>query len=304
MPTIYTDQFFLFDPFNPPPAGTAINFTRLEITDQNDDLDFDRFDGDSVDGSDISRSFPGDVVTINVPGIGNVTYTGITFYLADGRQVFTPNDGQVLQDGVLVSTTWVSGQGPLNIPDIGPTCFTLGTMIETGKGPCRIEDIAKGDLIMTRDKGLKPVLWIGSSTFAAEGASAPVLIQKGALGNDTDMMVSQQHRMLISGWQAELYMGVDEALVAAKYLINGDTIRIVDGGEVTYFHLLFDRHEIVMAAGIPSESYHPQHAASSGDREIQAAFLKLSPNLHLDQPEGSGAARHVARQHEGCLMAA
>ena len=95
MATSYTDQFFTIDPYNPPPAGTAMNFTRLTLIDQNDDDDFDRLDNDSVDGFDITSSWPGDTVTVDVPGVGFVTYTGVTFYLSDGRQVFTPNDGQI-----------------------------------------------------------------------------------------------------------------------------------------------------------------------------------------------------------------
>ena len=74
MPQSFTDQFYLFDPANPPPPGTAVTWTNLVLTDQNDDNDFDRFNNDRVNGSDITASFRGDTVTINVPGVGNVTY--------------------------------------------------------------------------------------------------------------------------------------------------------------------------------------------------------------------------------------
>ena len=304
MPTTYTDQFFLLDPYSPPPAGTAMNFVHLNLTDQNNDNDFDRFNNDSVDGSDITSSWPGDTVTINVPGVGIVTYTGVTFYLADGRRVFTPNDGQALQNGTLVSASGVTTQGPLDVTELGPTCFASGTMITTTNGPRKVEDLRVGDYVVTRDHGLKPVLWIGSGTWRAAGVSAPVLIKKGALGNDADMMVSQQHRMLITGWQAQLYMGVDEALVAAKYLVNDETIRIREGGEVEYFHLLFEAHEIITAAGIPSESYHPEHAAALDDHKTQAEIARLSLNNSYLGPQKCEAARQVARSYEGCLMAA
>ena len=94
MPTTYTDQFFTFNTANPVGGGTVVNFVSCDLIDQNDDNDFDRFDNDSVNGSDISASYPGDTVTINMPGTGNVTYTGITFYLANGDRVFTPTDGE------------------------------------------------------------------------------------------------------------------------------------------------------------------------------------------------------------------
>ena len=141
MPTSYTDQFYVLDPANPPAVGSAVSFSVFSMTDENDDDDLDRFDNDSVDGSDITASWPGDTVTINVPGVGNVTYTGTTFYLADGRSVFTPTDGQVLQNGTFVSSTFVTTQGPLDVNDLGPPCFTKGTMIKTPHGEIPAENI-------------------------------------------------------------------------------------------------------------------------------------------------------------------
>jgi len=141
MPTTYTDQFYLMDPYNPPPVGTVLNFSVLNLTDQNDDNDFDRFNNDRVDGVDITASYPGDIVTVNVPGVGNITYTGTTFYLADGRQAFTPTDGQVLENGTLVSSSGVTTQGPLTVPEMGPTCFTPGAMIDTGSGARLVETL-------------------------------------------------------------------------------------------------------------------------------------------------------------------
>jgi len=75
-PVTFTDQFFTIDPFAPPPFGTPLNFSLFDLIDQNDDGDIDQFNGDSVNGQDVTGSFPGDTVTVNVPGVGNITYTG------------------------------------------------------------------------------------------------------------------------------------------------------------------------------------------------------------------------------------
>ena len=304
MPTSYSDQFFVIDPYSPPPAGTAMNFVNYTLIDQDDDLDFEAAGGDTVNGSDITNSWPGDTVTINVPGVGNVTYTGVTFYLADGTRVFTPNDGQVLQNGTLVSTTWVSTQGPLYVKELGPTCFTPGTMIKTESGLRLIETLSVGDLVHTRDRGLQPLRWIGRSTHAATGVSAPVLIRKGALGNRADIRVSQQHRILVTDWRAQVYLGADEVLVAAKDLVNGADIRIVEGGTVEYLHLLFDQHEIITASGLHSESYHPAHATGVQDRATLVELARLFPELTSSQSRKARAARQVARTFEGRLLAA
>ena len=224
MPTTYTDQFFTFNTANPVGGGTVVNFVSYDLIDQNDDNDFDRFDNDSVNGSDISASYPGDTVTINVPGTGNVTYTGITFYLANGDRVFTPTDGQALENGTFVSSSWVSPQGPLDIADLGPPCFAAGTRIETGRGMVPVEQIQVGDLVRTLDSGLQPVRWRGSRGIDALDKRAPIRFAPGAIGNAREMLVSPQHKILVSGWRAELFFGEDEVLVAAVHLVNADTI--------------------------------------------------------------------------------
>jgi Hint domain len=303
MPTTLSDQFFIIDPYSPPPAGTALNYTSFSLTDQNDDNDFDRFNGDSVDGVDITRSWPGDVVTVDVAGVGPVTYTGITFYLADGRQVFTPNDGQVLENGTLISASGVATEGPLTIPELGPACFTPGTMIETSQGAQTIETLKPGDLVLTRDNGMQPVLWIGRKLMRAVGDFAPIRFEQGALGNDRELLVSPQHRMLIDDWRAEYFCGHTEVLAAAKHLVNGTTITVVEGGVVEYIHLLFARHEVVFSNGIPTESYFPEHAITGADRAARAELDILFPDFDTRKAEIHQTARAVSRKRETELIA-
>lgn len=298
MPTTYKDQFFTIDPYNPPPVGTPLTFSRFEMIDENDDGDLDRFDNDSVNGQDITSSWPGDTVTVNVPGVGNVTYVGITFYLADGSQVFTPTDGQVLQNGTFVSSTFVSTQGPLIPSTLGPTCFTRGTMIETETGPRRIETLVEGDLIKTSDHGLQAVRWISCRSFSGRGDDAPIRIAEGALGNTRDLLVSPQHRILLSGWRAELLFGEAEVLVAAKHLTGHDRIHRAECDEVEYFHLLFDAHEIIYSEGIPSESFDPNGDYALADREVRAEVLRIFPEFETPDPAGRQTVRRVLKAVE------
>ncbi len=303
MPTTYTDQFFNMDPANPPAPGTTLTVQSYDLVDQNDDGDIDRFNNDTVNGVDVTRSWPGDTVTINVPGTGNVTYTGTTFYLADGTQVFTPTDGQVLQSGTFVSSTWVTTQGPLDVSDLGPPCFTPGTLIETPDGPRLIEDLKPGDLITTVDHGAQPLLWMGRTTVKAEGKKAPVHFKAGILGLDQSLTVSPQHRMLVADWRAPYLFGHSEVLIAAHCLVNGDTVTRVEGGEVEYIHLLFSRHEIVFANGAKSESYYPGHAISQSDQDTQAEVLRLFPELRTRNPVLPETARPVVRPREARALA-
>lgn len=289
MPTNYTDQFFLMDPANPPPVGTLLTVSVQTLTDQNDDGDIDRFNGDSINGVDIVNSWPGDTVTVNVAGVGNVTYTGITFYLPGGVRVFTPTDGQVLQEGTLVSTTWVNNQGPLLVGDLGPPCFAGGTLIETDRGPVPVEALAPGNMVVTRDHGLQPVRWVGrraltEAELEADQGLRPVRIKADALGTGVpcaDLEVSQQHRVLVRSRIAERMFGAQEILVAAKHLCGLDGISIVPEGEgVLYCHILFDRHEVVLSNGAETESlYVGPMALRSLDRGAADEVLKLFPDL-------------------------
>ncbi|WP_050605927.1 Hint domain-containing protein [Ruegeria sp. 6PALISEP08] len=303
MPTTYRDQFYTFDPANPPPLGTAITVTSLDLTDVDDDGEIDAPSGDTVNGQDVTNSWPGDTVTVNVSGVGNVTYVGTTFYLADGSRVFTPTDGQVLQPGTLVSTTFVNTQGPLPVGSLGPPCFTSGTMIETPEGECAVEDLKAGDMVITVDHGPQPLIWVGRTVVAAEGKLAPIRLDAGVFGLVRPLLVSPQHRMLVEDWQALYLFGHAEALVPAHTLVNGDTVTRVEGGEIEYFHLLFKQHEIVFANGAKSESYYPGHALSASDRETQSEVLHLFPELAGTEPMSLETARPVIHPREARAFA-
>lgn len=303
MPTTYLDQFFDMDPANPPGAGTSLTVQKYNLVDQDDDDDIDRFGGDTVNGVDVTRSWPGDTVTINVPGVGNVTYTGITFYLANGTQVFTPTDGQVLQSGTFVSSTFVNSQGPLDVDDLGPPCFTPGTLIATPVGERPVEDLKPGDLVLTADNGAQPLMWIGRTRIAADGDHAPIQFQKGVLGLSRALLVSPQHRMLIDDWRAPYLFGESEVLVAAHCLVNGDTVTRVESAEVEYIHLLFKEHEILFANGAKSESYFPGHARTRSEREVQAEVLELFPELMSDAASSQQTVRPVVRPRDARAIA-
>jgi hypothetical protein len=184
-------------------------------------------------------------------------------------------------------------------------CFAAGTMIETAEGEKAIDQLHVGDLVRTADHDYQPIRWIGSSTVAAVGNVAPILIKAGALGNARDLRVSPQHRMLLGGWQAEMLFGDDEVLVAAKHLVNDSTILRVEGGTVEYFHMLFDTHEIVFAEGAPSESFHPgQEGWGALAEEARAEILALFPELENGNFEGYGAsARRSLKAHEAKVAA-
>jgi hypothetical protein len=187
-------------------------------------------------------------------------------------------------------------------------CFLRGTRIETAEGLVAVEDLRDGMLIETMDRGLQPVRRVLSKTVDGGGRLAPVRIEAGVLGNARAVLVSPHHRMVVSGWRAELLTGAPEVLAAAVDLIDGQRITIEPQAEAEYFHLLFDQHEIIFAEGAATESYHP-FAEDAGElapatlSEIEAIF----PGMGLAFWEGTllgGTARPCATSAEARLLLA
>ena len=137
-----------------------------------------------------------------------------------------------------------------------------------------------------------------------QAAMAPILIRKGALGNTRDLRVSPQHRMLLSGWHAEVLFGEREVLATAKSLVNDHSILREEGGEVEYFHMLFDSHEIVYAEGAPSESFHPgPEGWKALDEPTRNEILELFPQLANGNFDSYGpSARASLNYKEGSLL--
>ncbi|MEJ6398176.1 peroxidase family protein [Yoonia sp. 208BN28-4] len=183
------------------------------------------------------------------------------------------------------------------------TCFTPGTRLITATGTARIEDISVGDKIYTLDNGLQPVRWIGRTRVPAQGPFAPIHFAAGAFGNIRPMSVSPQHRMMVSDWRCDMICGADEVLIPAKHLVNNQTIWVQEGGMVDYIHILFDDHQIVLADGIPSESFHPGRTGLGAmSEDTRAEILALFPQLARDLDSFGPAARYTVKPHEARLI--
>ncbi|MFD2175325.1 Hint domain-containing protein [Rhodobacter lacus] len=194
-------------------------------------------------------------------------------------------------------------------------CFTPGTLIETKRGRVAVEDLGPGDKLLTRDNGYQKIRWIGRRDLSAADLAAhpqlqPVRIARGALGEglpEHDILVSPQHRMLISGIRAELFFGEAEVLAAALHMVGQPGIERVAVQEISYLHLMCDAHEIIRAEGAWTESFQPGDRTLGGlDQAQRRELLTLFPDL-AGPPRKAGflAARRALKAHEvRALMAA
>lgn len=302
VPTTYSDQFFIIDPFNGLPDGTIMNVVTYDLVDMNDDLDIEAADGDTVNGNVVTNVWQGDTITVNMGG-SLVTITGVTFYVAGGPAIFTPTDGTVLTTATFVSSTGVDTSTMLEVDDLGPPCFVAGTMIQCGAGELAVEEIEVGDLIETMDNGPQVVRWVGSTELVAQDDLAPIRFEIGAVGNSRVLLLSPQHRVLVTGWKAELHFGQSEMLVAAKHLVNGKDVTVQTGGRVEYYHILFDHHEIIESEGAWSESFHPGEQILRQDREIRSELINLFPELDgTVTPTAWDMARSVVKGREASVL--
>lgn len=169
-----------------------------------------------------------------------------------------------------------------------PPCFCAGTSLLTPQGYRLVDDLAVGDLVMTLDHAAQPIRWIGvarlpCAVLVDSPKFRPVMVRKGAFGHDCpsrDLMVSPQHRILVTGWQAELLFGETEILVPAIKLANDRSIRsVAPDQDVTYYHVMCDGHEIVWADGLASESFLPGLAGDSDAAETQGELDALFPHM-------------------------
>lgn len=191
------------------------------------------------------------------------------------------------------------GLSGLQAPRSTP-CFTPGTMVTTQRGECPVQHLVAGDRVITRDNGIQPVRWVGKTQmflhdFQADPHLLPVFIRQGSLGKglpERDMMVSPNHRILVANERSTLRSGEREVLVAAKHLTTQGAQTVQSSG-TTYIHFMCDRHEVVLADGIWTESFQPQDQSLKGIGNAQRLeIFELFPELKTAEGRASyGAAR-------------
>jgi len=131
-------------------------------------------------------------------------------------------------------------------------CFCLGTHIATPSGEVLVDALSMGDVVCTSLSGTAPVKWIGHRHIDCRKHSDPrkvwpIRVCAGAFEKDVphrDLWLSPDHAVFVGG-----------VLVPIKQLVNGSSIRQVETGEVTYFHVELERHDILLAEGLAAESY-------------------------------------------------
>ena len=161
---------------------------------------------------------------------------------------------------------------------LSSVCFAAGTHILTATGERAIESLLQGDIVLTLSDGelkARPVKWVGHrridlTRHPRPETMAPIRIERDAFGDNmphTDLLLSPDHAVF-----------VDDMLICIRQLVNGSTIRAERGWTaVDYYHVELNDHAILLAEGLPAESY-----LDTGNRGFFAnsgAPLTLHPNM-------------------------
>ncbi|WCR15834.1 Hint domain-containing protein (plasmid) [Paracoccus seriniphilus] len=296
-------------------VGTGFNLASLSVTlnDVQGHVIYDQSSNTAyiISDQDLADDRLGATVTGSVLGIPLVSVDLPLSEVIDGLGLAPAGD--FVQD-VLDTAVFTLSEGPGDL-ELGVTCFTRGTLIRTQRGDVPVEALQVGDLVVTRDNGLQELRWIGSVKLGRRRLDdnpnlRPVRIKAGALGTSvpsSDLVVSPQHRVLVRSKVAQRMFGTDEVLAAAKQLLHADGIDIAtDMEEVEYFHMLFDRHEVVVSNGAETESlYTGSEALKSVGKAARAEIFALFPELKEADYAPAGArellsgrqARKLAMRH-------
>ncbi|HEY0214669.1 MAG TPA: Hint domain-containing protein [Paenirhodobacter sp.] len=235
--------------------------------------------------------------------VTNANYIGFTF---EGEW---PPEGAVL---TYVQNSNADDQS-LNIADVHVPCFVRDTQIQTPHGQVAIQDLRPGDLVLTRDHGPQPLRWVGARGVSAPQLATtprlrPIRIRAGALGQGvpvSDLLVSPQHRILVRSQLAAHQFCADEVLLPAVQLLPLAGVELADEMvDVTYFHMLFDRHEVVIANGAETESLFtgPWALKSLGAEAVDEIYA-LFPDLRDRDYTPSAARVLVSGPQAGRLVA-
>jgi hypothetical protein len=253
---------------------------------------------DAIVGLNVgSNTTPSNFIDIlNVPGVtATLGGTGVgatgTIHLSDGATLNLT--GITNAPGTWFVNTALDAAGTGTDVFLSVVCYAAGTRILTATGERMVETLLQGDIILTlsgEELNALPVKWIGQrridlTAHPRPETVAPIRIQRDTFGDNmphSDLLVSPDHAIFVDG-----------KLICARQLVNGTTIRQeLDWPSVEYFHVEMDAHAILLAEGLPAESY-----LNTGNR----GFFANSGEPLVLHPYLTDETDYPAREASSCV---
>jgi len=209
-----------------------------------------------IDGEDVAlvtiASSGGTITTAGTADIDGQWNTG-TVDLGNGTYTVT------MQEYLPIDTAHANPLMPISSAlTLTVTCFVAGTRIHTTAGEVPVEELRIGHRVPVLQGAVQPIRWIGHrrvdcARHPQPHSVWPVRVRAGAFGPGQparDLRLSPDHAIYLM-----------DVLIPVKYLIDGNSVVQEPVNEVTYYHVELPQHSVLLAEGLPVESY-----LDTGDR--------------------------------------
>ncbi|ETF04363.1 hypothetical protein W822_04130 [Advenella kashmirensis W13003] len=238
------------------------------------------------------------------PNITNIS-EGDQINVANATSGEYVNGDLIFRDSnnIIVGRFNADGLDPANVRFEGGSmtyaCFLKGTHIATPEGEVKVETLQAGDKVLTASGGVATVKWLGHRTLQKSRIPAkdavrafPILIKKDAIADNVphaDLTVSPGH-----------HLSFDGTLVPAMMLVNGQTIvQQFNTRTFQYFHVELEQFDIVLAEGVPAESY-----VDTGNRSMFQNSAEVAMNPDFGPAEGRPEMAGITVAREGAVVEA
>jgi hypothetical protein len=287
-------------------VGTTIEpFSKLNITDlsgQDETVTvtpsnpnngvFSNLGGGTYDATTGVYTANGDAAEVTT-ALDNLSFTPTVSETASGQSAVTSFQISVIDSG------GASAQDTSVTVEAAP-CFASGTRIHSDHGEVPVEALHERDRVVLARGRTAPVIWLGHRHVDCRRHSKPhevwpVRVAVDAFGAKQprrDLWLSPDHAVFTNG-----------VLIPIRYLVNGATIVQEPADEVTYWHVELPQHDVLLAEGLPCESY--LDTGNRGAFENGSGPTMLHPDFAMQVWEKascaelvlSGARLYAARSH-------
>ncbi len=171
-----------------------------------------------------------------------------------------------------------------------PAGLASGANVRVPGGWRRVENLRRGDLIVTRDDGLQPIrlIWtqrVSAAEMIANPALMPVRLTPRAVGPmmpRRDVLLGGGQRVLVPAWRVAGNSDGHCRMIEARELAGRSDGAFMDmsAAGVTFHVLVLDCPQVVQVEGLPVESFVANAGAIMAlDEDRRTDLLRLFPEL-------------------------